>query len=85
MQHFLNLLEHRSSCRICVSWNALLTTTAIDNRECENNLKYGSIAHSSSKAEEGCERGKIRCIHYDVTVIVLEWPRERWDRPDLHQ
>lgn len=48
---------NRSSCRICVSWNAFLANTAVDNKESVNNLKYGHVAHSSSTVEEECERG----------------------------
>lgn len=61
MQHFLNLLEHRSSCSFVfhlarfVFHEYTFGTIAIDNREPENNLKYWSIAHSGSKVEEGCK------------------------------
>lgn len=65
MQHFLNLLEHRSSCSLCFILQDLcfmeytFGTIATDNREPRNNLKYWSIAHSGSKVEEGCKENLI--------------------------
>lgn len=60
LQHFLNLFEYRPCFRIGVSWNILLGTTAVDNRESINSFKYKNIAYSNSKVEEECERRKVR-------------------------
>lgn len=55
---FLNVFQHRPSCRICVSWNTLVGTADIDNGEFVNNFKYGSIVYFSSKVKEECAKGK---------------------------